>query len=111
MMNMGNCSITRAKIREILEGMRLVWDRGVRQLAVQTDSVCAVRLLSNSHNEDHQHVGFTRLFNQMMERDWTVTLSHVFRESELLANSLAAKGHDSIFRTHLVEASDPSVAS
>ncbi|CAN1143084.1 Putative ribonuclease H protein At1g65750 [Linum perenne] len=110
-MNLGSCSITRAEIRGIVEGMNLAWERGVRHLAIQTDSRCAVQILSNQNNVDHQHAGLVKLFTKLLERDWIVSLSHVYRESNFLADSLAALGHASPFGTHFIEASDPSVAS
>ncbi|CAN1181076.1 Putative ribonuclease H protein At1g65750 [Linum perenne] len=88
-MNLGSCSITRAEIRGIVEGMNLAWERGVRHLAIQTDSRCAVQILSNQNNVDHQHAGLVKLFTKLLERDWIVSLSHVYRESNFLADSLA----------------------
>ncbi|CAN1142201.1 Putative ribonuclease H protein At1g65750, partial [Linum perenne] len=109
-MNLGICSITRAEIRGIIEGMQLAWTHGVRKLAVQTDSLCAVQILKNEHHSDHPHGGLASIYAELIERDWEVSLTHVYRESNFLADSLAAKGHVSSFGTHLVEESDPAVA-
>ncbi|CAN1157040.1 hypothetical protein LINPERPRIM_LOCUS27731 [Linum perenne] len=46
----------------------------------------------------------------MIAWDWEVTLSHVYRESNFLADSLATKAHSIPFGTHLVEFDDPVVA-
>ncbi|CAN1746203.1 Putative ribonuclease H protein At1g65750 [Linum perenne] len=49
-------------------------------------------------------------FEDLSRRDWEVTINHIFRESNFLADSLAAKGHSVPLGTHAVEASDPTVA-
>ncbi|CAN1264868.1 Putative ribonuclease H protein At1g65750 [Linum perenne] len=110
MMNMGVCSITRAEIRGIIEGMNLAWNKGIRKLAIQTDSKCAVLLLQKVGNEDHQHAGLVRAYEILLRRNWEVTLDHIFRESNFLADSLAAKGQKAPFGTHIVETSDSVVA-
>ncbi|CAN1160407.1 hypothetical protein LINPERPRIM_LOCUS37550 [Linum perenne] len=33
-----------------------------------------------------------RLYTKMIGKDWEVSLSHIYRESNFLADSLAAKG-------------------
>ncbi|CAN1191029.1 Putative ribonuclease H protein At1g65750 [Linum perenne] len=109
-MNLGVCSVTRAELRGIIEGMRIAWNRGVRRLAIQTYSSCAVKILSNLQNLDHQHAGLARIYAEMIGRDWEVSLEHVYRESNRLADSLAVKGHASPYRVQFVEGSDPVVA-
>ncbi|CAN1129006.1 Putative ribonuclease H protein At1g65750 [Linum perenne] len=45
-MNLGSCSITRAELRGIIEGMNLAWEKGIHKLCIQTDSRAAVNILS-----------------------------------------------------------------
>ncbi|CAN1295022.1 Putative ribonuclease H protein At1g65750 [Linum perenne] len=45
--NFGTCSIMRAELRGIIEGMKLAWDKGIRKLSIQSDSRAAVQMLSN----------------------------------------------------------------
>ncbi|CAN1860132.1 Putative ribonuclease H protein At1g65750 [Linum perenne] len=103
-MNMGGCSITRAEIRGIIEGMKLAWSHGLRKIEVQTDSLCAIQILQMTANDDHQHAGLVCIFKDMIQWDWEVSIRHIYREGNFLADSLAAKGHSLSFGTHLVEA-------
>ncbi|CAN1821557.1 Putative ribonuclease H protein At1g65750, partial [Linum perenne] len=48
--NLGSCSIMRAELRGILDGMRVVWDKGIRKLCIQTDSRAVVAMLENDAN-------------------------------------------------------------
>ncbi|CAN1171965.1 hypothetical protein LINPERHAP2_LOCUS29894 [Linum perenne] len=68
-MKLGTCSITRAEIWGILEGMRFSWNRGIRYLAIQIDSICVVHILSNTHNTDHQRAGLMKMFMEMIGRN------------------------------------------
>ncbi|CAN1761448.1 hypothetical protein LINPERHAP1_LOCUS7907, partial [Linum perenne] len=53
--NLGQCSITRTKIRGIVEGMKLVWDKGIQKIVVQTNSFTAIQIIQKVDNHDHQH--------------------------------------------------------
>ncbi|CAN1801100.1 hypothetical protein LINPERHAP1_LOCUS22812 [Linum perenne] len=56
-MNLGVCSITRAKIRGALEGIRHAWTKGYKKLEVQMDSQATVAiLLDKSLTIAHQQV-------------------------------------------------------
>ncbi|CAN1791724.1 Putative ribonuclease H protein At1g65750, partial [Linum perenne] len=109
-MNLGVCSIIRAELRGIIEGMHLAWNYGIRRLAIQTDSAYAVQILTNHKNSDHQHASLACSYLDLTMRDWEVSLTHIYKESNFMADSLAAKGHVSLFGTHLVEEGDPFVA-
>ncbi|CAN1831535.1 Putative ribonuclease H protein At1g65750 [Linum perenne] len=108
--NLGRCSITRAEIRGIIEGMQLAWNLGIRKLAIQTDSLAALKILQDGSRLDHQHANLTRRFQLMIAWTWEVTISHVYRESNYFADSLAARAHSLPFGTHLVECNDPVLA-
>ncbi|CAN1751223.1 hypothetical protein LINPERHAP1_LOCUS4264 [Linum perenne] len=54
--NLGKCSITRAEITGIVMGLERAWEAGIRQVEVQTDSMCAIRLLSEADDLNNQHV-------------------------------------------------------
>ncbi|CAN1810356.1 hypothetical protein LINPERHAP1_LOCUS25883 [Linum perenne] len=45
-----------------------------------------------------------------MSRDWEVTLEHIYRKSNILTDSLTAKGQLAPFGTHLIEACGSIVA-
>ncbi|CAN1185253.1 hypothetical protein LINPERHAP2_LOCUS37441 [Linum perenne] len=61
---------------------------GVRELTVQLDSLCAIKLLSDPGSTNHQHI---------------------YREGNFLADHLAHKGHGAALGLHQVDLSDPSL--
>ncbi|CAN1799327.1 Putative ribonuclease H protein At1g65750, partial [Linum perenne] len=104
--NLGVCSISRAEITGIVLGLEKAWEMGVRDIVVQSDSLCAVRLLSSDDSLDHQHATIVSKYKKLLDRDWRVELKHVYRESNHLADALASKGHSLSIGTHMVERSD-----
>ncbi|CAN1778824.1 Putative ribonuclease H protein At1g65750 [Linum perenne] len=42
--NIGDCSITRAELRAIVQGLRLAWSTGIRKVVVQSDSRAALAI-------------------------------------------------------------------
>ncbi|CAN1163134.1 Putative ribonuclease H protein At1g65750 [Linum perenne] len=108
--NLGGCSITRAELRGILEGMNLAWNCGVRKLMIQTDSACAIQLLRDMRNYDHQHASLMLQFEEMLKHDWEVKMQHIYREGNFLADHLANIGHLFPFGLHLIDSSTPAVA-
>ncbi|CAN1152719.1 hypothetical protein LINPERHAP2_LOCUS18935 [Linum perenne] len=52
----------RAELRGIIEGMKIVWDRGVRRLCIQTDSQAAISLLSSKEGRMHRHASLVEQF-------------------------------------------------
>ncbi|CAN1135129.1 hypothetical protein LINPERPRIM_LOCUS15707 [Linum perenne] len=49
--------------------MNLAWNRGFRNLMIQTYLACAIQLLQNTRNFDHQHAGLILQFEEMLRRD------------------------------------------
>ncbi|CAN1161710.1 Putative ribonuclease H protein At1g65750 [Linum perenne] len=91
--NLGSCSIVRAEIWAILEGMVLAWDKGIRKLRIQTDSVSAVQLLTDMRGLLHKHSNLVNLFQDYKSRPWEVSIEHIFREANNAADFLANSGH------------------
>ncbi|CAN1835861.1 Putative ribonuclease H protein At1g65750 [Linum perenne] len=60
--NLGVCSIMRAELRGIIEGMRLAWSMGIRKLRIQTDSKAAVEMLSKFNTQNNQHASLIEQF-------------------------------------------------
>ncbi|CAN1146438.1 Putative ribonuclease H protein At1g65750, partial [Linum perenne] len=99
--NLGSCSIMRAELRGIVDGMRLAWDKGVRKLNIQTDSRAAVAILQNESETTHRHASLVAQFVSLKNRDWEVSINHIFREANFAADYLANFGHNLDLGTHV----------
>ncbi|CAN0881112.1 hypothetical protein LINGRAHAP2_LOCUS14048 [Linum grandiflorum] len=71
---MGKCFITRAELTGVIEGMETAWRLGVRHLEVQSDSACAVHILSQQMIGEHQHATLVARYKQLLERQWVVRM-------------------------------------
>ncbi|CAN1754352.1 Putative ribonuclease H protein At1g65750, partial [Linum perenne] len=80
-----------------VSGLQLVWVRGYRRVQLQLDSQCAVSLLQSRDHEDHAHAAILYHAYELLRRDWVVHISHVFRESNHVADHLANRGHSVFF--------------
>ncbi|CAN1848943.1 hypothetical protein LINPERHAP1_LOCUS39117 [Linum perenne] len=54
----------------------------------------------------HQHVVDIAALRELLERDWEVTISHIYREGNFVADYLANLGHDYTWGVHLISVSD-----
>ncbi|MCI53180.1 hypothetical protein A2U01_0074426, partial [Trifolium medium] len=50
--------------------LTLAWDKGCRLLALESDSVVAVTLISNGCPDAHPCAAIVKLINRLMMRDW-----------------------------------------
>ncbi|CAN1238868.1 Putative ribonuclease H protein At1g65750 [Linum grandiflorum] len=87
--NLGSCSITRAELNRVVEGMQLAWSMGVRHLEVQVDSQCAIYILSKSVDQTNSHAILVERFMELMALPWIVRLKHVYLEGNHVANAMA----------------------
>ncbi|CAN1173011.1 Putative ribonuclease H protein At1g65750 [Linum perenne] len=104
--NLGRCSITRAELRGILVGLDVVWEVGIRKVEVQVDSRVAIALIYGADNTLHQHASEVSSIRALLQRDWEVTISHVYREGNYAADYLADIGHSFPPGFHSIDISD-----
>ncbi|CAN1165012.1 Putative ribonuclease H protein At1g65750 [Linum perenne] len=99
----------RAELRGIIEGMSLAWDKGVRRLCIQTDSKAAVSILAKVDNLNHRHASLVEQFHALKNRDWEVSIHHIFREANCAADYLANLGHTLDMGLHVFSFPDSSL--
>ncbi|CAI0376418.1 unnamed protein product [Linum tenue] len=72
-----------------MEGLQLAWNLGLLRIIVEIDSQCAVQLLRNQDAPDHPHAAIIHRFQELLHRDWDVTIHHIYREGNKGADFLA----------------------
>ncbi|CAN1343203.1 Putative ribonuclease H protein At1g65750 [Linum perenne] len=107
--NLGVCSIMRAEIRGIVEGMKWAWNKGIRKLRIQSDSKAAVDMLSNRRVSVGQHSNLVEQFFELSSRPWEVSIHHIYREANYAADYLASFGHSLCYGIHVLDAPDRSL--
>ncbi|CAN1766118.1 Putative ribonuclease H protein At1g65750 [Linum perenne] len=107
--NLGCCSIMRAELQGIIEGMNLAWERGIRKLCIQTDSRAAVDILSCTGARLNRHTSLVQQFHDMKARDWEIQIHHIYREANFAADYLANLGHSFELGTVVHQSPDSSL--
>ncbi|CAN1802249.1 Putative ribonuclease H protein At1g65750 [Linum perenne] len=101
-MNLGSCSITRAEMRGVNEGMRQAWEAGYRRVVLQLDSQVAITLLTSDEGLYNQHGLEIENFRELRGLNWMVIIKHTYREGNHAADYLAGIGYDYPFGSHSV---------
>ncbi|CAN0905585.1 Putative ribonuclease H protein At1g65750 [Linum grandiflorum] len=91
--------------------MTIAWDNGYRRLAIQTDSVCAVQLLKSQDIHNHPHAALVLKFQELSRCDWDLKITHIYREANFMADSIAKEGYSLPLGLHLLDERHPAVAS
>ncbi|CAN1139751.1 hypothetical protein LINPERPRIM_LOCUS23849, partial [Linum perenne] len=73
---------------------------GIKDVEVQTNSSCAIKLLLEEDPIGNQHANIVARFKNMMTKDCSVRLKHIYREVNFMADHLANKGHNLTFGVH-----------
>jgi ribonuclease HI len=88
----GSSSAVVAEAWGVLEGLRYVWNKGFRKVELNVDSLALVNIIKN--RTCHSAVGgmIMKHIWRMMDRDWEVEVSHIYREANKCADTLAKVG-------------------
>jgi ribonuclease HI len=88
----GSSSAVVAEAWGVLEGLRYVWNKGFRKVELNVDSLALVNIIKN--RTCHSAVGgmIMKHIWRMMDRDWEVEVSHIYREANKWADTLAKVG-------------------
>ncbi|CAL1352532.1 unnamed protein product [Linum trigynum] len=101
--NLGNCSITAAELKGAAVGLEIAWEKGFRHVELKLDSTTAITIMKNRSDDDHRHGLLAQHISNLLNREWIVSVSHVYREGNHAADFLASFGHNLTFGTHHVD--------
>ncbi|CAN0880709.1 Putative ribonuclease H protein At1g65750, partial [Linum grandiflorum] len=104
--NLGSCSITRAEMRAIVDGLQLAWTMGIRRIRVLSDSMAAITILAKDSELNHQHAALVLQFKELCSCQWEVNLSHTYREANHAADYLANLGHSISYGMYILDSPD-----
>ncbi|CAN1241629.1 Putative ribonuclease H protein At1g65750, partial [Linum perenne] len=99
--SLGRCSIMRAELRASEIGLMIAWDMGYKKVHLQLDSLAAVTVILGNQEEDSRHSQMLDTINELHRRNWEVTISHIFRDGNRVADLLAHHGHTLDFCFHI----------
>ncbi|KAL9454363.1 hypothetical protein AB3S75_009869 [Citrus x aurantiifolia] len=88
-MNIGLCSVTSAELWGLFQGLHLAWNRGIRYLVAEVDRQCIFQLISSTRTEPNAHLSLINAIKELMNRDWQITIKHIYREANFAADFMA----------------------
>ncbi|CAN1160246.1 Putative ribonuclease H protein At1g65750 [Linum perenne] len=83
----------RAELRAAEIGLGYAWSLGARKVILQLDSLATVNAILGPPTEDLRHSHTLLGIDGLRQRDWQVSVHHVFREANQVADLLAHLGH------------------
>ncbi|CAL1375573.1 unnamed protein product [Linum trigynum] len=107
--NLGVCTITRAEIMAAIRGLQMAWKNGYRKVLLQLDSTTAINILTSQDQIEHRYHNLVLQFQRLLQQNWEVKISHIYREGNKVADFLANKGHSASIGFHIFESADPGL--
>ncbi|KAF7800797.1 putative ribonuclease H protein [Senna tora] len=89
----GASSALHAEIWSIWTAMKIAKDKDLPRIIIETDSKLALDLLLKNDDTCHPLSGLVRKIKVLLQDDWMINFSHIFREGNRVANALACHGH------------------
>jgi ribonuclease HI len=90
--NLGHTNILHAELMAIYKGLLLAWDLNIKDLWCYSDSVMAIKLITDPVDDWHHYAAILNNIKDIMKRDWQVLLIHTLREGNACADYLAKQG-------------------
>lgn len=86
---LGACSCTEAELWAVLRGLQLVKDRGIQSLAIETDFMVAINLISGGCSSFHPCFNLVKDIRDLLDQLRNYSVEHTFREANQVADGLA----------------------
>lgn len=107
--HLGSTIILHAELEALLEGLRLAWDLGFRELHCFLDSLTAKHLVEPQVSSSHRYASLTCSIQALLLREWKC-MRHINREGNQSVDLLAKLGRDSSERLTVWETSSVVVS-
>ncbi|XP_019089219.1 PREDICTED: uncharacterized protein LOC104733943 [Camelina sativa] len=88
-LQIGICSAPLAELWGVYYGLVMAWEKQATRLELEIDSKVVVGFLKTGVSEAHLLSFLICLCHGFISRDWCVRISHVYRETNRLADGLA----------------------
>ncbi|WCJ37652.1 Polynucleotidyl transferase ribonuclease H-like superfamily protein [Euphorbia peplus] len=87
--NIGICSVLRAELWGIYDGLTLAWNLGYRKVQVEVDSKLCVDLLTRTDTPSNDSTPLINAIQNLIHQNWELSIKHIYREGNRGADYLA----------------------
>jgi ribonuclease HI len=88
----GLCSAFVAELWGVYEGLRQCHRMGFRKVELDIDSMAVVSVLKNRRSSSSSGCSLLKRIWRLMQHDWIIEISHIYREANKCADALANFG-------------------
>lgn len=92
-MNVGPSNVENAELWGMLKGLDLAWRKGYRRVVIEWDNTTVVDYILGDNHNIHVQGPLVQLVKQILNRNWHVQVSKIWREGNGVADFLAKKAH------------------
>ncbi|MBA0686256.1 hypothetical protein Goari_013867, partial [Gossypium aridum] len=86
--NIGSCNAAAAELWAIFDGLQLLWSKGARHVLFESDSKFVVQACT-TEDESHGNYALTSRIKEILRKNWTVHVTHIYIEFDSAAHLLA----------------------
>ncbi|KAJ1384175.1 Ribonuclease H-like superfamily [Sesbania bispinosa] len=105
--SLGEEDILFAKLFAIWKGLTICWNQHLSAVQCWSDSQLAVSLIHQNSCKFHHHSALISAIQELINREWSVSVQHLIREGNSSVDFLAKLGLD--FPDYFVQLQDPPV--
>ncbi|CAL9021386.1 unnamed protein product [Prunus brigantina] len=109
--NIGIGNIYEAELWSLFRGLHMAWDKGIRSLDIECDSLSVVSLIAQACNHAHPLFCLIEDCKLLLKRNWRCNVSHIYREQNRAADHLANLGYELPLGLHIYESAPISLSS
>ena len=88
-LNIGMSSITNVELWGMYQGLILAWNKGIRLLIVEVDSLCVTQLIQSQTLSANASSSLVNGIWELLSRNWQVSVHHIYRKANFAADFLA----------------------
>lgn len=101
--HIGISDVLKAELLGIFNGLKLAWERGIRNLICYTDSLIARKLITEQTEIFHRYASIIQDIKDQMILPWRIDLRHTLREGNQSADHLAKLGANNVEQLQIFE--------
>lgn len=101
--HIGISDVLKAELLGIFNGLKLAWERGIRNLICYTDSLIARKLITEQTEIFHRYASIIQDIKDQMILPWRIDLRHTLREGNQSADHLAKLGANTVEQLQIFE--------
>lgn len=85
--NCGIATSTKAEFLAVLRGLSYAWNKGIKQLILEVDSMVVVQSLLGDLNHSSPYYHIVRRSHELVRRqEWNVKIQHCYKEANRAAD-------------------------